>query len=98
MITLTLYQYLLDHQIDVSNFDRVAFVILFKGIEWTFIFNVNAQEFHVLSDLINVHNLKVELNLADRLLILKDQVVAISAEGGWQRGLANITSNVAQII
>lgn len=69
---------------------------MFKGVEWTFIFSVNAQDLHILADLINVHNQEVTLNTTERLLTLRDQVATISAEGGWQRGLSAITSNIIE--
>jgi hypothetical protein len=39
--SMTLYQYLMDQHIDITQFDRVAFVILYKGVTWTFTFSVN---------------------------------------------------------
>lgn len=94
MTTLTLYQYLMGNHINISQFDRIAFVILFKGVSWTF--TINAQEFHILADLINVHNLQVELNAADRLLILRDQVAIDNIT--TQHGLSAITSNVIELV
>lgn len=95
MTTLTLYQYLVDHHIDITQFDHVTFIILFKGVSWTFTFNVNAQEYYILADLINVHNLHVELNATERLLILRDQVAINNIT--VQHGLSAITSNVVEL-
>lgn len=97
MTTLTLYQYLINHHIDFTQFDQIAFVILYKGIEWTFYFSIDSSNFSKFAKLINVHNLTITPDFTERQLILKDQVIMIPIDGGWQHNLSSIISNIVHI-